>query len=239
MSAVKLVLVDFDDTLVNTAPRFQTARRRLFGLLNMAGIEEALARRIHHDHVEPLMLERHGLGPSRLEHSFRATYEALCQASGTDVDPVLAAECAEIGRSVYGTPPLFDGALDALRQLSGRYATVLYTQAADREYQMSCVQESGIRTLLGEAAVHISPRKTAESFREVLSTLGIDDPAGVWMVGNSIRSDINPALEVGAQAILVEVEEPWEFDLVDPVSHDFVRVRNFPEAVSYLLRLGA
>jgi putative hydrolase of the HAD superfamily len=239
MSTVKLVLVDFDDTLVNTAPRFQTARRSLFGLLQTAGLEEELARRVHHEEVEPLMLEQHGLGPKRLEHSFRATYEALCRSVGAEVDPAIAEQCAQLGRTVAGTPPLFEGALDALQRLAKRYPTVLFTQGADRDYQMNCVQESGVCTLLGEAAIHISPRKTPESFRGVLTTLGIDDPAGVWMVGNSMRSDINPALESGAHAILVEVDDPWEFDVVDPISNDFVRVRDFPEAVSYLLRLGA
>jgi putative hydrolase of the HAD superfamily len=79
--------------------------------------------------------------------------------------------------------------------------------------------------------------KTVVAFRETLAVLGVADPGGVWMVGNSIRSDINPALEAGARAILVEVAEPWEFDLVEPVSDDFVRVRTFPDAVDFLLQL--
>jgi FMN phosphatase YigB (HAD superfamily) len=55
------------------------------------------------------------------------------------------------------------------------------------------------------------------------------------MVGNSIRSDINPALEAGANAILVETADPWEYDLVDPHSDLFHRVATFPQAVDLLL----
>ncbi|HEX6557911.1 MAG TPA: hypothetical protein VF021_00570, partial [Longimicrobiales bacterium] len=59
-----------------------------------------------------------------------------------------------------------------------------------------------------------------------------------WMVGNSMRSDINPALEAGANAIFVEVSDPWEFDLVDPVADTFHRVGTFGEAVDLLLGLN-
>jgi hypothetical protein len=53
-----------------------------------------------------------------------------------------------------------------------------------------------------------------------------------------MRSDINPALECGANAIFVEVDEPWEFDVVDPLHEEFFRVRSFPEAVDLLFSLG-
>jgi ribonucleotide monophosphatase NagD (HAD superfamily) len=55
------------------------------------------------------------------------------------------------------------------------------------------------------------------------------------MIGNSVRSDINPALAAGANAILVETGDPWEYDMVDPFSDSFHRVRTFPDAVSLLV----
>jgi hypothetical protein len=56
------------------------------------------------------------------------------------------------------------------------------------------------------------------------------------MIGNSLRSDINPALEAGAQAILVEPYEMWEYDWATPFSDDFLRFTTFSEAVAYLLQ---
>jgi hypothetical protein len=58
------------------------------------------------------------------------------------------------------------------------------------------------------------------------------------MVGNSIRSDINPALETGAHAILVEVENPWVYDVVEPIGNGFQRVPTFATAVDLLLQLA-
>ena len=78
-------------------------------------------------------------------------------------------------------------------------------------------------------------RKDADMFVRTLSDYGVDNPEHAWMVGNSIRSDINPALEAGANAILVETNDPWEYDLVDPFSPHFHRVPSFPHAVDLLL----
>jgi putative hydrolase of the HAD superfamily len=235
---VALVLVDFDDTLVDTAPRFQNARRSLFALLRSLGAEESHVHKVHHEQVEALMLERHGLGPARLEHSFRHTYEVVCEQLGWSLSAELAARCAALGKTVAGAPPLIAGALDALKRLAGAFPTAVFTQAADRAYQMSCVEATGVHEVVGPDRVVVCERKTAAAFQHTLSEFRVENPASVWMIGNSIRSDINPALEVGARAILVEVNEPWEFDLVEPVSSDFVRVTSFAHAVDYLFALG-
>ena len=233
--SVQLVLVDFDDTLVDTAPRFRNARRRLFALLESEGFDEETVSRLHHEVVDPLMIERHGLGPRRLEYSFRETYERVCNLFGRTVVAEVADRCVEIGRGVAGTPAALAGALEALRRLSARLPTAIYTQAADREYQLACVRESLVAGIIPEHRVMIRERKTVDAFRETLSHFGVGEPHAAWMVGNSLRSDINPALEAGARAILVETAEPWHFDVADPVHEDFVRVPSFVDAVNFLL----
>lgn len=235
MRRIDLVLVDFDDTLVNTAPRFLGARRALFERLEALGFDGARCRELHHGSVDPEMMGRYGLGPARLEHSFRETYGRICAEFAVEVDDAVARALADLGRTVAGTPPLLDGAIDALRTLAAAHPTALYTQSGDPDYQLRCVREAGVLDILSEERVHVCPRKTPDAFREVLDRFGVEDPAGAWMVGNSIRSDLNPALACGARAILVDVEEPWDFDLVEPISEDFVRARSFADAVAYLL----
>src|SRR5512141_2707057 len=130
---VALVLVDFDDTLVDTAPRFLGARRALFERLVALGFEDARCRAVHHQEVDPQLMRRYGFGPGRLEHSFRETYRALCGYDGIEPDTDVAAELESLGRAVAGTPPLLDGALDALAQLARALPTVLYTQSGEPE----------------------------------------------------------------------------------------------------------
>lgn len=234
-SDIDLVLVDFDDTLVDTAPRFLRARRELFELLVNLGFDEELVRHTHYQEIDPVMRTRFGLGPHRLEHAFRETYVYLATNAAHALDESIAMRCALLGRTVAGTPPLLEGSLDALRRLAHALPTVLYTQAGDAEYQLGCIRDCGVLEVVQHERVRITARKTTEQFAATLREFGIVDPRRVWMIGNSMRSDINPALECGANAIFVDVEEPWEFDVVDPVHNGFHTVRSFPEAVDYLL----
>ena len=230
-----LVLVDFDDTLVDTGPRFQNARRSLLALMRDAGFGDDVAYDVLYNRVDPDMRAQYGLGPRRMEPLFVATYQRLCELHGVIRDEELAARCAELGRGVYGPPPAFAGALDALRRLANEVPTIVYTQSGDMEYQLECVRGAGIIEIVTEDRVHVCSRKDAGMFLATLGSYGVTDPGRAWMVGNSIRSDINPALEAGANAILVETSDPWEYDMVDPHSDTFHRVATFTEAVDLLL----
>ncbi len=232
---MRLVLVDFDDTLVDTAPRFQNARRALFDLLTAEGFDAGVVHRVHHDEVDREMVDRYGFGPLRLEPSFRETYLRLCALEGWDPDPAVVARCVAIARDVIGPPPCYDGAIEALARLAAHVDTAIYTQAGDPDYQFDCIRKSGVLDVVPADRIRICRRKTVDEYRATLAHFGVADPGAACMVGNSIRSDINPALTVGSRAILVEVEDPWIFDVVEPVSGSFARVRRFPEAVDLLV----
>ena len=85
--APEIVLVDFDDTLVETAPRFRRTRERFFARLAELGFDDATARHVHHHEVDPVVIERYGLGPARIEPAFRETYLALCARARLEPDP--------------------------------------------------------------------------------------------------------------------------------------------------------
>ncbi|MFC1660138.1 HAD family hydrolase [Gemmatimonadota bacterium] len=234
----KLVLVDFDDTLVETAPAFHRARKALFNCLEEAGFQRERAQEVHYEEVEPELLALFGMGPSRLEPSFRDTYLRLCHGAGRAPDPRLADQCSMLGRDFMGHPEVMDGAMDALKALARRFPTLIYSQASHPDYQNGRIAESGVTEVLEEDRIVITPEKTPEAFRAILEAFGISDPSRTLMIGNSLRSDINPALMVGARAALVEPYEMWHYDNVPPVSSDFLRFPTFPEAVKYLLGNG-
>jgi putative hydrolase of the HAD superfamily len=232
---IELVLVDFDDTLVNTGPRFQNARRSLLSLMGAAGFDGEAAQDMLYNRVDPELRKKYGLGPRRMEPAFVATYQRLCELYGVHVDDDVVRQAAELGRGCYGPPPAFEGALDALRRLSSVHPTVVYTQSGDMEYQLSCVRGAGIIDIVKEDRVRVCDRKDAAMFVRTLEHYGVGRVEAAWMIGNSIRSDINPALEAGANAILVETEDPWEYDVVDPHAPHFHKVPTFPDAVEFLL----
>jgi len=232
----KLVLVDFDDTLVETAPAFHQARRALFERLVEEGFPQETTARVHYEEVEPELLALFGMGPFRLEPSFRDTYVRLCAGAGRIPDPSVADECGALGRDFMGHPRPMEGAMEALERLSARFDTVLYSQASDPEYQLGRMRDAGIMNVLVEDRIRITPRKTVGSFLEALGSFGLGNPEAAVMIGNSMRSDINPALEAGSGAILVEPYEMWHYDNVPPFSQGFLRFETFPGAVDHLLQ---
>ncbi len=231
-----LILVDFDDTLVDTGPRFHQARDRLFQRLVREGFHPDEVRRVHHDEVDAEYLESMGYGPARLSPSFRETYTRLCLRNGRRPDAAAAEGYAALGAEVAGPPPLLEGAMQALRTLAGTLPTAVYTQSSDPDYQLHCIKASGVLEVLPVHRIHITPRKTPEAFMETLGRFRAPEPDRVCMVGNSIRSDVNPALASGAQAIHVEVPAPWVHDVVPLLRTGVPTVRSFREAVELLLR---
>jgi len=235
---IELVLVDFDDTLVDTAPRFQNARRAFYKLLADAGLPPDAAIRIHDEQVDPRMRLRFGLGPHRIEHAFSETYTALCRELDADLDHALLDEISGIARAVPGTPPCIDGAISALARLAAIHNTVVYTQSGVPEYQLECVRGAGVLDVLPHERIRICAEKNADEFRRVMTEHDVSRPDAAWMIGNSMRADINPALEAGANAILVEVDDPWHHDHAEPLSERFHRVPRFPQAVGLLETLS-
>lgn len=235
---MQLILVDFDDTLVDTGPRFQQARATLFMGLVREGFHPDEIHRVHHDEVDAEYLESMGYGPARLSPSFRETYLRLCLRNGRRPDPTVAEGFAALGSAVAGPPPVLEGAVEALRILADRMPTVLYTQSSDPDYQLHCIRASGVLEVLPLHRIHITPRKTPEAFVDTLGRFSAREPDRVCMVGNSIRSDVNPALASGARAIHVEVPSPWIHDVVPLLREGVPRVRSFREAVELLVRPG-
>lgn len=229
------VMVDFDDTLVDTGPRFRARRDALFGYLEDLGFPRARSYRVHHEVVDQELLGLWGYGPFRLPASFRDTYIRLCSESGIAPDPRTARRVEGFADGIEATPPLLPGALEHLARLADRLPVALYTQSSYPEYQALCIEESGVLEIIPRERVVITPVKDAASYRRALETMRAGPPERSCMVGNSVRSDVNPALEAGARAIWIDHGEVWHADRADPISGDLTRVGSFPEAVSILV----
>ena len=204
-------------------------------MLVAAGFEPDACERVHHHEVDPSMLLRFGLGPGRLVHSFPETYRRLCAAVGRAPEDATVDELIALARGVAGTPPLLEGALSALERLAESLPTVVYTQSGEPDYQLECLRDAGVLDIVGAERVRVTDVKTGARLRETLDELSVSSPSAAWMIGNSIRSDVNPALEIGANAILIEIDDPWHHDEVEPIRGGFPVVRSLAEAATLLL----
>ena len=103
---------------------------------------------------------------------------------------------------------LLEGVIETLDYLSPRYSLVLLTKG-DVEEQKLKVERSGIEELFRQ--VVIVQEKDVATYHRVAKELQVV-PKQTWMVGNSPRSDINPALAAGLNAVYIPHPHTWRLE---------------------------
>ena len=140
-------------------------------------------------------------------------------------DRNLEETCAAIGWATYDDdPPVKPGALEALETLRPRVRLGLVTKG-DFELQSRRLERSGLRHHFDE--VYILSHKTPREFRRILEEQKYR-PERAFMVGDGVRSDINPALKLGMHAVQMRGQS-WEHERVPPLHGDFHGVDRLEE----------
>jgi putative hydrolase of the HAD superfamily len=206
------LFVDADDTLWENNIYFEAVVADYLALVQGQGCppERARARLIE---VERERVGRFGYGISNFQASLELACRSLIgEAATVDTDPI-AGLCASLRRRA-GTHLAEVAA--TLRSLAGRHRVVLLTKG-DGDDQMGKVARSGLRRHLHQ--VDIVPEKDVAAYQDVLRRHGAS-PGSSWMVGNSPKSDILPALRAGLGAVFVPHAATWALELADlPAPH--------------------
>ena len=154
------------------------------------------------DEVERLM----GYGSANFTKSLVETYRRLAEKDllGEDIEQV-----RRFGEQIRSQPlQLLEGVQETLAYLSPRHDLFLLTKG-DSEEQKLKVERSGIEDYFKQ--VVIVPEKDVTTYHRIVSELQID-PQRAWMIGNSPRSDINPALAAGLNAVYIPHPHTWHFE---------------------------
>jgi len=138
----------------------------------------------------------------RFPTSCRDTYYYFCEQMGVDPDEEVADEIYRIGEGFWKTitPGLMWGAARILDYLSERDHDLHVLTKGDEIVQGHKLRINRMERWIPEENWHIVSDKDPEVFRRVTSGLDLER---VYMIGNSQRSDINPAIEAGANAIYI------------------------------------
>jgi len=202
------VFVDADDTLWENNIYFEAVVADYLALTARHGCppEQARARLIE---VERERVGRFGYGIA----NFQASLELACRSLVADADAAvdtspIAALCASLRRRAGSH---LSEVAATLRILAGRHRVVLLTKG-DMDDQAGKVARSGLRRHIHQ--VDIVPEKDLGAYRDVLRRHGADPPRS-WMIGNSPKSDILPALAAGLGAIFVPHPATWTLELAE------------------------
>ncbi len=203
---------DADDTLWENERHYHAAKRRFAALLAGSCAEDTALAVL--DEIEVRNVSVYGYGIK--SYSLSMMEAAACLAGGA-LEPALIDSLLAISKDMLRAPvELIDGVVEALDRLAQDRIFVLLTKG-DLFEQQAKIQRSGIGDRF--QVVRVLHEKTPDVYRQVLRDIGVTTEAFL-MVGNSLRSDILPALAIGARAVFVPHPLTW--------SHEHVEAEHMP-----------
>jgi putative hydrolase of the HAD superfamily len=214
---IEVVAFDGDDTLWHNESIFTVTQDRFRRLMApyLDG-DHDIGRRLHDTELRNLRLYGYGIKSFTL-----SMIETAIEVSGGAVTAAEVTAILDAAKQMLAHPvELLDGAVDAIEAVSATHPVMLVTKG-DLFDQESKLARSG----LGErfASVEIVSEKDTGTYERILRRRGLRADAFL-MVGNSMRSDISPVLDLGGWAVHVPYHVTWEHELVD----DEAPVRGHP-----------
>ncbi len=206
--AITAIGFDADDTLWQNEQFYRLTEQRFIALLEAHGASEVISSRLLAAETRNLALYGFGIKGFTL-----SMIETAIEVTDGRVDAAVIREILAAGRDLLTHPvETLPYARDAIERLSGSYRIILVTKGDlfDQERKLAA---SGLGDLFD--AVEIVSDKTADTYRRVFARHA-DGPERAVMVGNSLKSDIVPAIEAGGWGIHVPHPLTWSFEHVEP-----------------------
>ena len=205
------LLFDADDTLWENNIYFERAITAFISYLDHR-VHTPEEVREHLNAVERATIAARGYGLESFRQSLVACFEQL------SAEPVTENKHRRIvsfvGSIAEQEIELITGVEHTLAQLAGRHRLLLVTKG-NRDEQLDKLERSGLRSYFAETEV--LEEKTEAGYRALASEHGCT-PGETWMIGNSPKSDINPSLAAGLNAVFIPHDSTWvlEHDIVTP-----------------------
>jgi putative hydrolase of the HAD superfamily len=232
MSGIDWVGFDGDDTLWKSEDYYRAAEVEFESIIGQY-IDLTDARTLQHLlEVERRNLKVFGYGAkgmtlSMIESAVQLTGERI---SARDIHRVI-----EIGRATLQHPvELIDGIAEAVQAIAAQHEIVLITKG-DLFHQEAKIQQSGLSDLFHR--IEVVSEKDTSTYARVLREL--DVPAGRFvMIGNSLRSDIEPVLQLGGWGIYMPYHITWAHEAEHAIKEGEVRMfqvesaHGLPDALS-------
>ena len=199
------LIFDGDDTLWENNVYFERAIDDFIRWLDHATLSAEQVRAVI-DEVEHANIGVHGYGALALGASLR---EVVVRLRSRDLDEgELAAVEGFAGRILKQPVEVIPGVAPTLAALAEDHVLALLTKGHAEEQRLK-IERSGLDHHF--AHPFVVPEKDAAVYRTVLAELG-GDAGTTWMVGNSPRSDINPALAAGLNAVFIPHAQTWRLE---------------------------
>jgi putative hydrolase of the HAD superfamily len=202
------LLIDADDTLWENNIYFERAIAAFTSYLNHREYTPAEVRKTLNA-VERETILAHGYGLTSFTRSLVSCFERL---SPEPVTEEKAERIRGFARAISEQEiELLPGVAETLKELSTRHRLILMTKG-DQAEQADKLARSGLAEYF--TAVEIVAEKDPATYRAVMERHELT-PHASWMIGNSIKSDINPAMAAGLNAVFLFHKDTWVLEHAD------------------------
>ena len=226
----QFVVFDLDDTLVDTSDVYWRARTQFIEQLASCGYSSARTLEIF-ESIDSGHIKTYGFAPERYRLSMMATYNRLLAESASVADPMLINEIYRCGDLIHETlPQVIDGARELLDYASRRFELALLTRG-DEVLQHWKLRELGLSRYF--STIKVVANKSADTFRQLICKAGHASEQS-WVIGDSIRSDINPGISAGATCILYRYHHAyyrWQQEHGDEAIGPFYQIDDLRGAI--------
>ena len=196
------LLFDADDTLWENNIYFERAITSFISYLDHRVHTQEEVRE-HLNRCERATIAAHGYGLKSFRRSLINCFEQL---TDTPVTPEKHERIVSFAQSIAEQEiELLPDVETTLRALQQRHRLIVVTKG-DQSEQMDKVERSGLRDFF--QAIEVLPEKHTEAYRKLKELHGCEAER-TWMIGNSPRSDINPALAAGLNAVFIPHDFTW------------------------------
>jgi putative hydrolase of the HAD superfamily len=204
---LKVIAFDADDTLFVNEPYFQETEHKFCALMEDYLSHQGISQELFKIEIQNLSLYGYGIKGYIL-----SMIEAAMNISNNTLPIEVIQKIIQYGKELLEKPiELLDGVEETLQALHGKYKLVVATKG-DLKDQHSKLHRSG----LGHYFHHIEVMsdKQVIDYEKLLTRLDIQ-PRDFLMIGNSLKSDVLPVLEIGSYAVHIPFHTTWEHEKID------------------------
>ena len=233
MAFNELIIFDLDDTLLNTSDIYWRARTLFAQELQAEGLEADKVIEVFEE-IEAFNIQEYGFAPDRYGKSMLDTYNRIANQLGREMKAERLARIKVYGNMIFEhLPKLMEGATELLTWAASHFELSLITRGA-LTLQHKKIRRAGLDQYFG--FIEVVEEKNTGTFSKMMESAGYT-PDRSWVIGDSIRSDINPGIEAGATCILLSYQHEfysWRQEHGDEAIGPYHKISRLTDAIEVL-----
>ncbi|MCF6129670.1 HAD family hydrolase [Flavobacterium sp. AS60] len=226
---LKVIAFDADDTLFVNEPYFQETEQKFCALMSDYLSHQGLSQQLFKTEIDNLDLYGYGIKGYTL-----SMIEAAMKISDNTLSVEVIGEIIELGKALLQRPiELLDGVEETLKALQGKYKLIVATKG-DLKDQQRKLHDSGLGPYFHH--IEVMSDKQELNYEKLLKRLEIESKE-FFMIGNSLKSDVLPVLNIGGYAVHIPFHTTWEHEKIShKVSHpNFRTLEKISDVLEILL----